>query len=784
MKKPVITIVKSNVLNDNYEGLTNVAENVEMWYKLSRAVNAASITAKVNDVDAVVRVNIDTIFVKSVKILDAGTSPKVRIKGLDSEGLAIDLLGNNAVDAGKTPDWPSFTIRPEIYPVASNTWGVKGKDDPAKDFQFYDTMWVKFSQALSTDLNDIVWGAGTITADPTSNPNAKAWVNGDTLFVLPDNRVAITYNQTVSFLVKVKTTLGQVSPAFVTFQVKTAELNLFVKATNTKDANGEMRQDFGLRDTVFVVASVPIDSIKSVRSLYGVNSVNGSVQLPDDIANILRSRVRLSSSGDTIFYAPSAKLSSDVVYALDFTVRLKNQPLSASETNKLQISWKTKAGVMISATNVMANITTFRSFKVIGDSLVVTFTKSIDTSYNAPTPFKVNGFVDNVSKTWSSDLKTVTIKNIDTLVARNYAIAQSDMTTNNTDYDKTITFNVTCADGEEKSSLGGENLYVGKMAIKTEYKCALVGSNTVENHTTLAAIANSETHKDTFAVAGNPTLVFSRAIDTNKVKADIINLYQNFIQLRKTTLPLEFAISFSSDAKTVTINPVANLAYSTEYNIVITNIPVVGLKDAFSGTGGASSILTAYDFKTVNPSPVFLTGKATTIFVDSQSTTLRYAYTPVNTEYGAGTVAAGNFKVKIQKTAWNANYADSVTGYEFRIRNSADGTVWSGWTTLATKAGAGTSYDPLDLQVNGTSRFYQYNIDVATDPSGVNSSLLIPDGGLSYTNNDNMLNKATMVQIIARAYKNNSGANSYAEWSSPVTFSDNVAPGDPDFGRT
>jgi hypothetical protein len=784
-KKPVITIVKSNVLNDNFEGLTNVAENIEMWYKLSRTLVASSIAAKVDNVDAVVRTNADTVFVKSVKVFGAGAEPVVEITGLDNDGIAVHLIGDGT-------DWPAFKVRPALFPVASNTWGTRGMDDPAKDFPFYGVMWVKFSQALSTDLNDITWstvaGAYTVRAKKTGaiDPNATAWIHVDTLFVLPDNRAAITYDMTVGFGVTVKTTLGQVSPSAFDFTVKTTPLYLNVKVTNTLDANGVMREDFGAFDEVWVVSSVSIDTILDAYSA-ATPVVGGAV--PDAGSGALRSRIRLSTNGDTIFYTPATKLISGSTYSLDFDVRLKGESMGTVHPKALDIAWKVKSGVAITAMNVMANGSTFRPFKVIGDSLVVTFSKAIDTSASAPTTFTINGIPGiATTKVWSNNLKTVTIKNTDTLSGRPYSIAANDYTTTNPAYDYQISFDVTCTDGEEKNGLIGENAYVGKLAIKTEQKLALIGTNAVPSHVTNEAIAINEAHTDEFAVAGNPTLVFSRAIDTNKVKADVVNLYQNFIQLRKSgsSLPLEFAISFSSDAKTVTINPVAVLDYATEYNIVITGIPVVGMMNAnaFTGNGGSSSILTLYDFKTVNAPAISLAGKATTILIDSQSTTLRYGYTPANANYNAGAVAAGSFRVKIQKTAWNANYLDSVSGYQFRIRNSVDGTVWSGWTTLTSMSGAGTGYDPFDPQVNGTSRFHQYTANISGDASGVINNLLIADGGASYTNGDNMLNKATSVQIIARAYKNNTGVYSYAEWSTPITFSDNVAPGDPDFGST
>lgn len=812
MKKPVISLVASNVVNSNYEGLTGIAENVELWYKLSRAPSVSTVSGTINGINnkAVVRVSGDTVFLKATENLPNGTVIPVTFTGLDSSGISFSFASTADATPGTSVAWKSFKVREALFPVASNTWGPMGKGDNATNFTFYDTMWVKFSQPLSTDLSKIEWSTpagfvvGTdvaITADPTTQPNSVVWVSGDTLFVLPDNRANITWNKKVGFSVKVKTALGQATAVYYDFVVKTPELNLFVKSTNTKDAFGERRDDFGLRDSVFVVSSVPIDSIHDVYSLHSTLPATDTVVLPDEAAGTLKSSVTLR--GDTIVYKPSAKLTSDATYAIDFKVHLKNEPVSVLRDHVLGISWKTKAGVLISATNVMANATTFRPFKVIGDTLSVTFTKAIDTSYNAPTPFKINGFVDNITKIWSSDLKTVRIINRDTLTARAYSIAQNDMTTNNNTWDYPITFNVTCADGEEKSGLGGENRFIGKMAIKTEYKCAIVAANFVEGHTTVSAIANTETAKDTFAITGNPTLVFSRAIASSKLTADAINQYQSYIVLRKngSTVPLEFALTISADAKTLTLDPVLSFEYNTEYEIDVMNIPVTGLKETVSGPG-TNSILTTYDFKTIPRADVNISALATVIAVDTRTSPSgyaedRYGYSPFlnsgtnNASKYTNQENPGVFKIKIAKPAWGATYRDNVDGFQFRVRRSTGASAWTDWYILPqNEQSAGSDYNPLDVNVNGTSMYSSVTVDLSLEDADLYNALKVADGdgttGLSnYFNGDNVLNGGTIVQFEGRAFFENtqgSSTRSYGAWSTtPISFADNVAPGDTDF---
>jgi hypothetical protein len=357
----------------------------------------------------------------------------------------------------------------------------------------------------------------------------------------------------------------------------------------------------------------------------------------------------------------------------------------------------------------------------------------------------------------------------------------------------TLTFDVTCSDGEKKSALagGGTNSFVPPVAIKTEYKLALVGSNTVLNHTTTDAIATTENPNDTVPLTSNLTLVFSRAVDSARIKADAASQYQNFIQLvvLGSNVPLEFAISFSSDAKTVTLNPVANLVAGTEYDIKISNIPAIGLKNAntFSGTGNLGSILaqgiksSARDFKAIPAGAIIITALRDSIAVDTMPNVAPFylgnkvGYTPGDATAPAQQ-ADGSFKVRIQKTAWNASYYDSVTSYQARVRNSQS----SNWYILTTAIPRGTDFDVFDPTNSTSRRWNNQTVNVAAD-AAVFANLQVPDGGASYSNNAKMLNDSTVVEIQIRPVKDNTGTNSYGQWSNSLFFADNVAPGDSDY---
>jgi hypothetical protein len=801
----IIRVVWSNVLNSNLDGLTSVPVNNPIKVLLSASPKAGSIikSADVGPIgNAVITLSGDTIIMTPVSNLNYQTSYSFSLLGTDVNGNSFNVA---------VPPSGSFTTSQNVFVVASNLIDANGY--PIQTFDRYGAMWIKFSEALATDKNKLAWAvynAGWVFI-PTANalsgpadvnivgegvavsPNSTVRISNDTLFVTPDNRAAIGFNQKVGFMVTVMTATGKMA----TFAacVKTSPVNLFVKATNTMDANGVMRSDFGYLDPVWVVSSVQLDSIIAVNNTVGV--------IPDASAGFLKSRVRLVATGDTIFYTPNVSLAAGTQYGLTFDVHIKAQPKGTNNAGALGIQWKTNSGVQITSMNLMSDAATYRSFKVMGDSVVVAFSKAINTLTSAPTPFKVNGIgAIKYTTTWSADNKTVTIKNIDTLSARTYSVSNLDYNANLTTYpaNYTLTFDVTCADGEVKAAVAGANTFVGPLAIKTEYALQLVGSSILDNHTALAAVIAGEAGKDTFALTGTPSLVFNRAIDSVKIKADAGNQYQKYLDLVSTaapTVPLQFTVAFSADAKTITVTPVSLLIASQTYDLVIKNIPAIGIKETYSGAGIALALgnrmldntVHAYDFKAIPAALVDISALKDSILVDTLPATSvvagnRYGYSS-GALAGLATIQAdGVLKVRVIEAAWNAKHADSVTFYQFRVRSSAS----SDWyiMSLATCAAScitGT-YNPFDPNVNTTSRTSAYTLNLSAQSFYAN--LLVPDAdgaGTNYTNGANMFNGGTTVLVEGRAVKDLTGGNySYGAWSStPISFGDNVAPGDSDY---
>lgn len=786
-KAKIIHVISTNVTNANGEGLTNVSVSGNIKVLLSSTPVEKSVI-KTDNVGAMgnaqITVSGDTIIINPVTNLDYGTSYSFDLDGQDADGNSFNVT---------VPASSNFTTEKNVFVVASNLTNDNGT--PKITFSRYGEMWIKFSEPLSTDINDYVWAAynsaqafiksplssgGTqiIGEGDAAAPNAAITISGDTLKIMPDKRVAIGFDAKVSFNVTIKTTTGKTA----TFgaAVQTLPLNLFVKTTNTLDSNGIVREDFGAFDEVWVVSSVPIDTILGVNS--PATPAAGGVAVVDGGA--LRSRVRLSANGDTIFYVPAAKLASGIKYSLDFNVRLVDEPLGTVHSNVLDMAWQVKSGVAITAMNVMTNGSTFRPFKVIGDSLVVTFSKAIDTSATAPTAFTVNGLGGlATTRTWSNGLRTVTIKNIDTLAGRPYSIAANDYTTNNTTYDYTIDFDVTCTDGEEQSGLDGENAYVGVLAIKTEQELALIGSNMIPSHVTSAAIAVGETPTDEFAVDGNVTLVFNRAIDTNMIKADAGNLYRNFIQLLEngTTLPLTFALSFSNSGRTVTINPAMDLDYATDYDVLISDIRAIGLSSADdisgNGTDVTNSILNVAEFTTEDAPPIDISAlRVTDLGIDTVKTTTgdkRFGYSPAGGGYAGGSYkGASALTVRFTELAWNANHDDSISEYQVQVQKAGS----PAWINCPAIADQGFSNFNSDLR-NRNSLSINLTALAAASYNALKTPQRTPS--VDWANGDQVFNYGDSIAVRIRPIIG-SGATPIQQglWSNVIYFKDNVAPVD------
>ena len=766
-------VAASNVLGTDGIGLRNVPITTTLWYKMSDSVSIENLNVTLQTtlgvpVPNVVTVVGDTIKVDPVYNLAYNTTYEAIIRGKTKGGeiIYVDLTATSK----------EFKTQLAVYVVATNTRDAHGHN--AVGFSPYGQMWVKFSENLDTDVSKIIWSNGAaatdLYGDVTSNSyNASVRISGDTLFVTPlQSRVQIPFAGTVGFQVNVLTAAGGRS-GDQDFVVTVTGNDLYVKYTNTKNADGSMKVNFGPLDTIVVVSS------KQLSAVTGVSAGDLGGGAPPDLT---LDNVRLAATGDTIWYIPTVRMAVNTQYSIDFDVR-RADGNNTGTTDALDVTWKTDLGVRITSVNNRQS-GLFRPFKVIGDSLVVTFSKAIDTTKT----FSVNNFVAKYTVAWSADGKTATIKNTDTLTAGGFAALPYTDGAATRQYDN-LNFTLTTADGESKASLvpDGDNLDIhveqGLWVNSTSY-IAKVDANSPVSTSNGSAI-------DTIAADANLTVVFNRALDTNAIKADAANLYNNVLTLHKhgSTVLLDFDLTFSSDAKTLTINPKQNLENGVAYAVSFKSVPAgLGSANNFAGAADAdNSLINGKDFEVKALPIVNIAALKCSLIVDTNTATdRRKGYSPAAGSY-AGDVADNTMIVKIKEAAWNAGHQDSVTHYQFRYRKQGSAS-WYVDANIEPSETYSAFHSPQTLALNEWNEATVL-IDVAYQEPSYMLTRDKDGTAADYLNGDHWLNSGTVVELQARPVFDSdndgdltTGKQSYGAWSTAVSFADDIAPGDSTFG--
>jgi hypothetical protein len=552
--------VKSNVLTSDGYGLSGVAVNTTLWYLLSVTPQASSIAVSISgggSPDAKVSVDGDTVFVDPVTNFTCDTLVTVSITGKDTSGKRIKYTFDSL---------QRFRTEKNIFPVASNTSLVSGLSK--RTFNLYDTMWVKFSEPLNTNVNTIEWSKSSADGKiygNDSNVNASVWINGDTMFVKPDQRLSISYGGTIGFKVNVRSATGKRSDSLDVIGHVVAD-PYYIVWTNTKDVLGNMRQDFGILDSVIIVSNAPINRIKAISNISGKTA-------PSDMT-----LDNLHLQGDTIVYKPSLYLKADSTYGIDFDILFAD---GVMRYDVLGVSWKTTLNVSILSVDNRES-GQFRKFKPIGDSLTVEFSSPINISSNAEIPFKVNikDVDSNTIRTtvhWNSDNTIATIYNLDTLPAADFDA--SPAYTSDATYTravKSITFDLITKDGERAQGLKPKNETI---ELHTEPGLCVVNANFIKDHDSLNAVTYTETAADDFPIyGGSVEIKFNRAVDTSAMRSAGAG---TFVGIRAgSSDTVQSTITFSSDAKTIIITPTDSLKTDVDYYPWLKKVPGLNIAGA------------------------------------------------------------------------------------------------------------------------------------------------------------------------------------------------------------
>ncbi|HEX3019028.1 MAG TPA: hypothetical protein VHP36_01940 [Chitinispirillaceae bacterium] len=545
--------VISNVLSNDGKGLTGIPVNTRLWYVLPTPPLSSSVTAKISgggDPDPIININKDTVFITPSRLFTYESLITVTIQGMDTSGKSFQYI----FDSSKR-----FTTEKGIFPNASNAWQTSGV--PLRTFKLNDTIWVRYSEILDADIAKIDWltssaqysiyGKGTVA-------NANVWIKKDTLFVRPDQRLAIGFGQTMGFRVSVTSASGKRSDT-TDIIVSTVENIYYVKWTNTKDFLGNMRNDFGARDSIIVVSNAPIKEIR------GLSGINGKA-VPDGL-----SLDNIVLHGDTIIYKPSLYMKPDSTYGLDFDVLFKDGSLLY---DVLGVNWKTALKIKILDVNNRIN-GEYRQFKVKGDSLTVTFSEAVDTSATASIPFRVN-IIDvknrqiKTSVRWDATCKIAKIFNLDMLPTADFDA--SPAYTSGSVYTRavnSISFNMITRNGEQVMNFKPRN---ENIELHTERGLCVVNTNLLINHDPHWEVDRGENTTDNFPANGMVQLLFNRELDTMAIREDTSTI-SKYIGINAGTTAISSTLLFSADAKTISIKPDSLLDNSKAYYVWIKNIP-------------------------------------------------------------------------------------------------------------------------------------------------------------------------------------------------------------------
>jgi hypothetical protein len=558
-KKPIKKIV-SNVLSVSGLGIDNVSVGTTLWYVLPVAPLPSTVAVSVlggGNPDVRVSVKNDTIYVDPLTDFTYDAPVAVIIKGADTAGIHFEYT---------LQDVKQFRTEKNIYATASNTWRKQG--DSQKYFTLGDTLWVKFSEPLDTDLSKIDWNKSSALFSifgSGASANADVWIRSDTLFVRPDQRLAIIYGGTMGFKTRVLSAGGKRSDS-IDIIASIPMDNSYVLWTNTKDNMGNVRQDFGTLDSIVVVSS------RHIQQVRGISGVSGKTTPPDlSLDNIV-------VKGDTIIYKPGLLLKPDSLYGLDFDIVFSDGNL---RTDALGVSWKTALQLQIVSYN-NRNAGGFRPFNLTGDSLVVRFSSPIDTSASATIPFKVN-MIDVRYRTlktrvfWNPQLTTASIYIIDTLPAADYDASpaySSDAV--NTRAVKSVTFDLITKAGEQVIGFKPKN---EEIEIHSEKGFCPVDANFLLNHDSRNRVERGEVPTINFTASEPVKITFNRAIDTAAMRADIEGIGK-YAGIKDGTTNVASVVSFSADGKTLLITSETNLTTTGNYFVWMKNIPAAGIANS------------------------------------------------------------------------------------------------------------------------------------------------------------------------------------------------------------
>lgn len=173
-------IKASNVMDSDMNGYKDISPLTTPYFVFNEELSDKSLGVKMSGDSAFIltpTVNKDTLFLKHDRPLPPSTEYSTTIVAYtkkNSERIELELKDKSAFSTGRG-----------LYAVTSNAWPQN--ENYKSVFSIEDTLWVKFSEKLSSNVERVQWhfiakASRTISCNGKA-ATADAWINKDTLFV-------------------------------------------------------------------------------------------------------------------------------------------------------------------------------------------------------------------------------------------------------------------------------------------------------------------------------------------------------------------------------------------------------------------------------------------------------------------------------------------------------------------------------------------------------------------------------------------------------------------------
>ncbi len=549
-------IAASNVLDGSGLGLSGIGLGTVPWFRIAFPFDPTRLDVQLRtgttSIPVVAIVRGDTVFLTHADRLPSDTSLTTEISGLNSTGKKFHVL----LDGNRR-----FKTVKALTAIESNTWSTSSSYH--SEANLLDTLWVRFSEKLSTDLGQLQWNKASIARTIYGrglSANAQVWVRAETLFVVPDQRMKLDTTGKMGFSVVATSASGSHSAA-LEFSIDIAATAYSIKWTNTVNALGIPRDDMGSMDSILVVSNRPI------ARLLGFSAADNSILPP----GIQAADVRLR--GDTLVFKPSMTMTPNTTYGLGFDLQAPN---GVVYRKALQVRWRTVYATSIVSVNNRDG-SEYRRFRSLGDSLVVRFSQSVDTSKAFVIHMNdARGNAVQTKVTWNATADVATIFNTTPLPTANFGIS----TTTNASGDTAksvanVTFDLTSKSGERLYAL--QPAYDTLRLYSEDGLCA-VASNLLKSHSSQYEILSTEPVVDSFPTTSAVTVTFNRPLDTAWMALRGDSTYVNLQLSTGSVVPCD--ISFQNGGKTIVLTPRAPLASGSFYYVQFVKIPGLGIRDA------------------------------------------------------------------------------------------------------------------------------------------------------------------------------------------------------------